>query len=292
MVATSSILVLLLLLHTGFDVAGESSYSYCSSEGITHCEPSNRLCNVDDASANESCGACLNGYVELADVCTHIGSLNLDSFVSKFKPFFGHHGSAVQASDHQSALQEIASFISSHNSMQPPPKFVLSLNKFAADTVDEVKQRLGFRPSNNTSKVLPPVDTNGTVTSTRVDWVQGGAVTSVKDQGRCGCCWAVSMAGALEGAAAIASNFSYLQSLSFQQFISCDHSNYGCEGGSQVLALEYAESNTFGGMARLNDYAYTDDDGSTTQSCNLRNQKLAVEAQGSGYVVAMDSILI
>jgi len=97
------------------------------------------------------------------------------------------------------------------------------------------------------------------------------------------------MAGALEGAAAIASNFSYLQSLSFQQFISCDHSNYGCEGGSQVLALDYAESNTFGGMARLNDYAYTDDDGSTTQICNLRNQKLAVEAQGSGYVVSMDS---
>ena len=265
--------------------------TYCSSNGTSTCDASNRICIVDNSS-NESCGACAYGYIEFSSTCTSMSDVSLESFLSDFKPYFSSNGvtsNGVMAAERSSAFQSIMDFISFHNSQNPPPSFVLTLNKFAADTLDEVKERLGLIPSNETSKVLPQVMFNTTFTGTAVDWEQAGAVTSVKDQGRCGCCWAVSVAGAVEGAAAISSGFSYLQSLSFQQFISCDDTNFGCNGGDPVNALQYADSNSFGGMTTLNDYSFTDYNGRTTESCSVTNDPLAVQSQGAGYVVSIDS---
>lgn len=77
----------------------------------------------------------------------------------------------------------------------------------------------------------------------------------------------MAVCGALEGAAAIDSNFTYLQSLSFQQFISCDKENLGCDGGNIVLATEYSMENTNGGTSSLNDYPFSDEEGETTAEC-------------------------
>jgi Papain family cysteine protease len=129
---------------------------------------------------------------------------------------------------------------------------------------------------------VPPTEEDDTSSSSSVpaavDWVERGAVTSVKDQGRCGGCWSISITGAIEGAAAISNN--YLQSLSFQQLISCDESNLGCDGGFPASALAYANNNLEGGTATLNDYPYTDGElGETTQECQIADKNIAVNSQ-------------
>ena len=109
-----------------------------------------------------------------------------------------------------------------------------------------------------------------------VNWVEDGAVTPVKDQDRCGSCWAFSTIGALEGAHFVKSG--ELLTFSEQQLIDCDHHkdafglNKGCHGGNMIRAFEY-----FQGLSMLSenpinlmlesDYPYTSGAGDDSADC-------------------------
>ena len=75
-----------------------------------------------------------------------------------------------------------------------------------------------------------------------VDWHASGYTTIVKNQGYCGCCWAVSTTAAIESALMITNKTNRVDakttnSLSFQQMISCDDKNLACDGGNIVSVV-------------------------------------------------------
>nr|XP_022908929.1 cathepsin L1-like [Onthophagus taurus] len=108
------------------------------------------------------------------------------------------------------------------------------------------------------------------------DWKDLGGVTSVKNQGKCGGCFAFSATGALEG-----HHFrkaGYLEELSPQNLIDCtrEYSNLGCSGGYVDESFNYIKDNP--GIDVLSAYPYEGEEGSCRFDPNF------IGANVTGYV--------
>lgn len=147
--------------------------------------------------------------------------------------------------------------VSKHN---PSSSYKLSLNKFADMTTEEFLTKhtglkLAQKPRRNYKPLSQRAEEVGDLPES-VDWRLKGAVNPIKDQGRCGSCWAFSAVQAIETGYWKANGHN-LESFSEQQLVDCSRKegNHGCNGGFMDFAFSYIER--VGGLATEKNYPYT-----------------------------------
>lgn len=147
-------------------------------------------------------------------------------------------------------------------------KQTAEINHMGDWTREEYRQLLGYKAHMKTPATTFEEVPAGFVEATNVDWRAKGAVTPVKDQGRCGSCWTFSSTGSLEGRHF--QKTGVLSSFSEQQLVDCCRNgtgscwgSQGCEGGIMDEALTYTQTYD---LALEADYPYTAQDGTCQAS--------------------------
>ena len=155
----------------------------------------------------------------------------------------------------------------SHHNSDFNQNFTMGMNQFTDLSPSEFKTMYA-------SGFNGPVSKSGCSTFTssasnapiEINWTEKGAVTSVKDQGQCGSCWAFSATGAIESAWAISKG--ELLNFSEQELVDCatglKYRNHGCNGGLMDSAFNYVMDN---GQCLDDSYPYTSGVSKTSGDC-------------------------
>ena len=157
-------------------------------------------------------------------------------FFQYVSEFGKNYGTVEEFKFRAAVYKKNLEFIRKHNS-DPNETHTVELNEFADMTKEEITKKNGLKQRG--LRLEQPTYLPETA-ATSVDWVKKGAVTHVKNQGRCGSCWAFSTTGAIEGAEFIKTG--KLTPLSEQNLMDCSSSygNHSCLGGLMDNAFKYA----------------------------------------------------
>jgi C1A family cysteine protease len=210
-------------------------------------------------------------------------TLELEAFFQIFKDWtnknikqYGVEEMAIRFSNWKSNYN----LVQEHNSKNL--SYQLEMNDFADMTPEEFSAlHLGLNVDSAALKNKKAESTNQTEDTLlnyrrlprSIDWRKKGAVTYVKNQGKCGGCWSFSASGALEGLHAIKKK--ELVSLSEQQMLDCSSSygNQGCNGGLMTNAFTYTRD--YGLQAEIH-YKYV----ATEETCKFNPQKMVFKNTG------------
>ncbi|XP_024018332.1 ervatamin-B-like [Morus notabilis] len=210
------------------------------------------------------------------------------SIRAKHEQWMARHGRVykdnAEKEERLKIFKENMEYVKNFNS-QKNQTFKLSINRFADLTNKEfIRYRTGgklvSRPPGVQSLAYEAL--SGDAPSS-IDWRQKGAVTSVKEQGKCGSCWAQAAAAAVEGLTKIKTG--KLPTLSVQELLDCVTNSAitrGCAEGNQDDAFAYIKEN--GGITSASNYPYKAKDG----TCD-KNKASQHAAKISGYAVVPEN---
>ncbi|KAL4441769.1 hypothetical protein ABPG74_008766 [Tetrahymena malaccensis] len=178
------------------------------------------------------------------------------SLLNKIKPEFENFKNKYNLQFQDSLEEQYRLFIFNENvrqiekdNMDSDQGFVSGTNKFSHLTSDEFKAKYLNRRQKPTSNIIDhqilssQKNTNETIPES-IDWRELGAVSPVRNQGDCGCCYAITSLGALEGLYKIKTG--KLEIFSPQYIIDCSNGQYdnsGCDGGSSAGVFKYVLKN-------------------------------------------------
>ena len=145
--------------------------------------------------------------------------------------------------------------------------FTMGINQFTDLTPQEFKdQFVGGLRTEVGSYGCKGFSSDASGAPSSIDWRQKGAVTSVKDQGQCGSCWAFATTANAESVWAISSG--KLLDLSEEFLVDCatgvGYFNMGCNGGQPDSAFKYMIKN---GQCSESSYPYKAGTTKTAGTC-------------------------
>jgi cathepsin L len=153
---------------------------------------------------------------------------------------------------------------------------VHGVNEFADMSAEEFKA--SYLMSSYTPIVPEEVVAfEGVQANSSIDWREEGVLTPIKNQGKCGSCWAFSAVSTIESYAKIV-NKSPLLVLSPQQVTSCDPTDLGCRGGHTETAFRYVVG--CGGIQLEADYPYRSGATGTSGTCMFNRSAVAMRITG------------
>jgi len=196
--------------------------------------------------------------------------LSDSEYQTLFSQFRSEHSKTYLSEAHEASkftvFKDNLDFINEHNQNHAGTLgYTVGINQFADLTLNEFRrQYLGLNALSKPKLTADLLDESST--PSEIDWTTKGAVTSVKNQGSCGSCWAFSTTGAIEGRNYIANG--NLVSLSEQELVSCasKYGNQGCNGGLMDDGFQFVEAN---GLETESSYAYS----GTTGRCSSSKEK-------------------
>ncbi|XP_059289637.1 low-temperature-induced cysteine proteinase-like [Lycium ferocissimum] len=198
-----------------------------------------------------------------------------DEMLAFYDSWLLQHGKSYNSLDEKHKRFQIfkdnLKYIDDQNAI-PNRTYKLGLTQFADLRNEEYRSMyLGTKTTHgrrrlSSDRYAPKV---GDTLPESVDWREKGVLVDVKDQGKCGSCWAFSAIAAVEAVNKIVSGD--LISLSEQELVDCDTiHNSGCSGGLMDYAFDFIIGN--GGIDTEEDYPYKGKDGRCDQ--NRKNAKV------------------